>query len=309
MSPNVSPRHPPYKRGRCGPDEETVVARRDSVSSLVKVLVTAKTGKSMTKRLLCLTGLLCMIAIPLRGSPIGAVEVQGSRYDAARQVVTLDLLNSSHKEISAYSLLVRVIRTDGTASAWEYGGDFLPFMSENNGNGTFKPGALLAVDVPVGQQQIQSTSASVDVVVYADGTADVLDQEMFATIISKRKGAMLGLQKANELLTTALADPNDPHPSLTAVEKIKALAKEYQIHPPTGAEFEAAGLLDATTNISNAPRSPAGRSKKEDAYLKALVKRHQDRISVMLPHTQLTKGGATVKFRIFSIAGCPRFAF
>jgi len=243
----------------------------------------------MTKRLLFLTGLLYMIAIPLRGSPIGAV-VQGTRYDAARQVVTLDLLNTSHKEISAYSLLVRIIRPDGTASAWEYGGDFLPFMSENSGNGAFKPGALITVDVPLDQQQIQSASASVDVVVYSDGTADVLDQEMFATIIAKRKGAMLGLQKANELLTTALADPNDPHPSLTAAEKIKALAKQYQIHPPTGAEFEVVGLLDAATNISNAPKLPTGRSEKEDAYLKTLIRRHQDRISVMLPHTQLTNG-------------------
>lgn len=243
----------------------------------------------MKKRLFVLmASLFLLFAIPLRGSPIGAV-VQGSRYDAAKHIVTFNLLNTSHKDISAYSLLVRTFHTDGTASVWGYGGDFLPFMSENNGNGALRSGATIGVDVPVGQQEVQSASATVDVVVYADGTADVLNENVFKIIVSKRKGAMLGLQKANELLQAALADPNDAHPSVTVVAKLKALAKQYQSAPPAGAEFEAAGLLDAATNISNAPKSPTGRSEKENAYLKALIKRHQDRVALMSPHTQLTK--------------------
>ncbi len=225
---------------------------------------------------------------PLRASPpIGAV-VQSSHYDPARQIVTFNLLNTSHKDISAFSLLVRANYPDGTAGTWEYGGDFLPFMVAT-GNGALTPGAISAIDVPLGQQQVQTVSATVDVVVYADDTADVLNQQVFESIVSQRKGRVLGLQKANELLQNALADPNDAHPSITVAAKLKALAKQYETNPPTGGAFEGLGLLDAATNISNAPKS-ATRSEKEDGYLRALIKRHQDRISLMLPHTQLTKG-------------------
>jgi hypothetical protein len=162
-------------------------------------------------------------------------------------------------------------------------------MSTNGGEGALRPGAIIAVDVPLGQQKVQTASATVDVVAYADGTADVLNQKVFEMIVAQRKGAILGLQKANELLENALADPNDAHPSITVAAKLRALAKQYETNPPSGAESEAAGLLDAATNISNAPKSPTGRSEKEDSYLNALIKRHQDRISIMLPHTKLTK--------------------
>ncbi len=88
----------------------------------------------------------------LRASPpIGAV-VQDSHYDPAKQIVTFDLLNTSHKDISAYSMLVRVNHPDGTASTWEYGGDFLPFMVAT-GNGALKPGATFAIDVPLGSSK------------------------------------------------------------------------------------------------------------------------------------------------------------
>ncbi len=227
---------------------------------------------------------------PLRASPpIGAVVQGPPHYDTAKQIVTFNLLNTSHKDISAYSMMVRVTHPDGTASTWEYGGDFLPFMVAT-GKGALTPGAIFTTEVPLGQQEVQTASATVDVVVYADDTADVLNEQVFQSIASARKGRVLGLQKANELLQNALADPNDPHPSITVTAKLKALAKQYETNPPKGHEDEGVGLLDAATNISNAPKSPAGRSEKEDAYLQALVKRLQDHISLMLPHTQLTKG-------------------
>ena len=223
-----------------------------------------------------------------RSAPIGVV-VQSSHYDSAKQVITFNLLNTSHKDVSAYSMLVLVTHPDGTIGTWEYGGDFLPHIIATGG-GAFAPGATLTVDVPVGQQEVQTASATVDVIVYADDTADVRNEQVFASITSARKGRMVGLQKANEILQAALADPNDPHPSITVAAKLKALAKQYETNPPKGYEDAGLGLLDAATNISNAPKSPTGRSDKEDAYLQALIKRHQEHIALMLPHTQPTKG-------------------
>jgi len=217
---------------------------------------------------------------------MGAV-VQSSHYDSAKQIIAVDLLNTSLKEISAFSLAVRVIHPDYTVSTWEYGGDFLPFMSEHGGAGSLQPGATITLNIPVGQQQVKSASATVDVVVYVDGAADVFNKQVFDNIIGQRKGAILGLQKANELLQNALADSSDAHPSVTVAAKLKALAVLYETTPPEGAEFEAMGLLNAATNIANAPKSSRD---NEESYLQALIQRHQERIAVMIPHTKLTKG-------------------
>jgi hypothetical protein len=244
----------------------------------------------MTKRLPYLI-LAFLFALSLRASPpIGAV-VQDSHYDAQKGIVTFNILNTSHKDISALSLLVRINHPDGTAGVFEYGGDFLPYMiyvienPQQKSNGAIAPGATFAMDVPTGQQEVQSASATVDVVVYADTTADVLNKEIFASIVSQRKGRVLGMQKANELLQKALADPADAHPSITVAAQLKALAKEYQTNPPAGGTHESLGLLDAAMTISNAPKSPTGRSDKEDGYLRSLIKTHQNRISLFLPHT------------------------
>jgi hypothetical protein len=245
-----------------------------------------------------LPGFMCSLllcAFSLRASPPIGAAVQDSHYDAQKGIVTFSILNVSRKDITALSLQVRVIFTDGTLRIFEYGGDFLPFMiylaeeGHPTAEGVRAPGAVFAMDVPLGQQEVQSASAIVDVVVYADDTADIINEQIFKSIVSQRKGRMLGMQKANELLQKALADPTVTHPSVTVAAQLKALAKEYQTNPPAGGTHESLGLLDAATSISNAPKSPTGRSDKEDTYLRVLIKTHERRISLFLPHTELTK--------------------
>jgi hypothetical protein len=229
-----------------------------------------------------------------RSAPIGA-EVQSSNYDQVKGITTVRIVNTSQKLITAISVSLRLAHPDGTISISQYGGDFLPFMAyaaasgipQQQGNGGLAPGAVFAMEVPTGQQLVQTTSATVDVVVYDDATADVLNEPVFRSFTLGRKGRVLGLQRAAELLQKALADPNDPHPSITVAGQLKALATQHNANPG-GEAFEGLGLLDAATDISNAPKS-LGRSQKEDDYLRALIKTHEKRISFLLPHTQLTK--------------------
>ena len=99
----------------------------------------------MKIRLSFLTALLCIIAFTsnLRASPsgpIGAV-LQGSHYDSEKQMVTFNLVNTSHKDITAYSLSVRASFPDGTAGTWSYGGDSLPHIAQM-GTGALAPGAV-----------------------------------------------------------------------------------------------------------------------------------------------------------------------
>jgi len=232
-----------------------------------------------------------------RSAPIGAV-VQSSNYDQVKGITTVRIVNTSQKLITAISVSLRLAHPDGTISISQYDGDFLPFMAyaaasgipQQQGNGGLAPGAVFAMEVPTGQQLVQTTSATVDVVVYDDATADVLNEPVFRSITLGRKGRVLGLQRAAALLQKALADPNDPHPSITVTAQLKALAAQHDKNPSTGGEaFEGVGLLEAATDISNAPKSPSGRSQEEDDYLRGLIKTHENRVSFSLPHTQLTK--------------------
>lgn len=103
---------------------------------------------------------------------------------------------------------------------------------------------------------------------------------------------MLGLQRANQLLTNALADPTEQHPSATVAAELKRLstilpAKNLSRYDPEA--HEALGLLAASAQIAHAPQSPIGRTAAEDDYLGGLFKDDENRISAMLPHTQLVK--------------------
>jgi hypothetical protein len=240
------------------------------------------------RHLMYLAAVLLMSAHLARSAPIGA-EVQSSNYDSVKGITTVRIVNTSQKLITAISVSLRLAHPDGTISTTHYGGDFLPFMAyaaasgiPQQSNGGLAPGAVFAMEVPSGQQEVKTTSANVEMVIYDDATADVLNETVFRSFTSGRKGRMLGLQRALELLQKALADPNDPHPSITVTAQLKALAARPNA-------TEGLGLLEAATDISNAPKSPSGRSQEEDDYLRALIKTHQNRISFSLPHTQITK--------------------
>src|SRR5579863_1032286 len=227
-------------------------------------------GRAITMKHVFLAAVLFSAHLA-RSAPIGAV-VQSSNYDSAKAVTSARIVNTSRTPITAISLSVRVTHPDGTVSVYQYGGDFTPFMAyaatsgtPQQSSGALAPGTTFTLDVPMGQQSVETVSATVDVVVYDDGTADVLNEQVFRSIAAARKGRMLGLQRAAELIQKALADPNDPHPSITVAAQLKALAAQ-------DTAFEGMGLLEAVTEISNAPKS-SGRSQKEDDPART----HQDR--------------------------------
>jgi hypothetical protein len=223
----------------------------------------------------------------LRASPpIGAV-VQSSDYDAVKGVTTVHIVNTSHKEISALNLSFHVNYPDGRVSGpAEFGLDFLEGIIQ--GIGGFAPGAVHNQEFPGQEGPVQAT---VDMVVYADGTADVLNEPAFKWLIAGRKASVRAMQKVDELLNNALADPAEQHPSARVVAELKSLVATVELQKTTddGAAFYGSTIMQAIQDISNKPQSPTGRSEREDNSLRALIKTHGDRISVTMRHTELVK--------------------
>jgi hypothetical protein len=223
----------------------------------------------------------------LRASPpIGAV-VQSSDYDAVKGVTTVHIVNTSDKEISALNLSFHVDYPDGRVSGpAEFGLDFLEGVIQ--GIGGFAPGAAYNQEFPGQEGPVQAT---VDMVAYVDGTADVLNEGAFRRLVARRKANVLAMQKVDELLNGALADPAEQHPSARVVAELKSLvaAMEQQKINDEGTGSYGATLKGAIQDISNKPQSPAGRRESEDNSLRALIKTYGDRISITMRHTELVK--------------------
>lgn len=238
----------------------------------------------------------------LRASPprMGAV-VQTTQFDAAKSQLTVNVFNTSQKDITALSFTVFITHTDGAEVSFSWSTDFVWGIISSAEQGHeiepaashgFEAGTSRDLDIPLSPPGI-SYRAIISVAIYADGTADVLDKAAFQRLIMRRKGEVLAMQKANKLLANALADAKDAHPSITVQAELKALAYalEADQHKNTAdpSSYEALGFLEAAQDIGNTPKDPAGRSAREDDRLRMLIKVHDNRISLLSPHTEVVE--------------------
>lgn len=249
----------------------------------------------MTKPIAALLGSVCLcilvaLAPSLRGSSSVGAAVQSSEYDTTTGITTVHIVNTSHKEISALDLSLQVTFPDRSVSrrgGSSFGIDFLEGIIQ--GKGGFEPGAVFSQEI---RGLPGPAQAAIDLVVYSDGTADVLNQGAFNEFAADRKARVRALQRVNDLLNSALADSAIQHPSATVVGQIRSLvaAIKQQEHSDAGAGGYGSELQTTMQNLTNLLGSPRLTEPAfEGNQLRALIKTHQDRISGMLPHTELVK--------------------
>jgi hypothetical protein len=239
----------------------------------------------MTKRLLCITALLCMIAVPLRGSPPIGAAVQTWHYDAAKKILTLRIVNTtSQRDITAYTISVTTKYTDGTTDVSEMTDDFLPLMvsagkseslRQKHGNGTLAAGTSLDKNV-VETKDVADVTAFLVLVAYADGKADVSEQRAFDHLIARRTGEILALQKANEVIKSS----SDPALAAAELGRLADFAR---------ASGQTSGPNDPQSFVEQTLRRLSSEAKKGN-----LVELHQQtdaEIAARTPHSRLVKEG------------------
>jgi hypothetical protein len=220
-----------------------------------------------------------------RSGPIG-VEVQSANYDPIKGITTIQIVNTSPKEISAINLSIRVTFPDGTITplgANEFRIEFLEGIIQ--GKGGFAPGAYHTQEF---SGQAGPVQATVDMVAYSDGTADVLNERAFKRLISDRKARARATQKVNELLNQALADPAAEHPSATVAAQLRSLvaAIRQQTITEEGAANYASVLQSAIQNLDNATRFS---SVAQNNSLRALIDGNNQHIPILIRHSALVK--------------------
>jgi len=268
-----------------------------------------KNGGNMMKRLpyLMLMLFLAVLAVPLRASPIGAV-VQTWHYDPQTKLVTAQIVNESNKDITAYNISIKETYADGHVKSHELmtdtagepafiqelqgtvAGENLRMALRRNGgvgDGLFHPGESHKEIIPV-QPGLQNFEAVIDVVAYADSTAEATNNDALQRLISHRKVALTSRQAANDIIKVALADPNDSDPAATAAKQIQNRITVWQAQKHTTLDFEpgiAQGIVDELNGISSQLLTD-----KRDALTKYLAK-SEKRNEALSPHANLKKMG------------------
>jgi hypothetical protein len=255
----------------------------------------------MTKRLLYLTA-LCLIAFTLRASPpIGAV-VQTWHYDPATNTVTAQIVNLSHKDITAFNIAIKETYADGHVNTHEllceYAGKIVlveeykgtPDEAEIRkqlGDGLLHPGENTNEIIGV-QPGLQNFEAVIDVVAYTDQTVEATNNAALQRLLEGRKASVASIQMTNEIIKAALADPNDADPVATAAKEIQDRITVWKAQKHTTVDFEpgvAMGVVEELRAISSRPVTD-----KRNALTQYLTK-SEKRLATFSPHAELTKIG------------------
>lgn len=250
-------------------------------------------------------GVQSLRASPPSPPPIGAV-VQTWHYDPQTKIVTIRLVNTTQKDIVAYNLSITETFADGSTSSHEVMTDLLDRMinaqlakgtveevqfTEKFGNGTFAAGKTIDQNIPE-TTAVTDMQIAVDMVAYADRTADVKNEGAFGRLTAYRQGESLAIQQANEIVLNVLANSviNDPSEAATIELKRRIEVLHAQnLAPDDPRRYEESHLQEVVSRLQNNQILASSLHITEIEHLKRDVADRQQRIALAKPHTQLTR--------------------
>jgi hypothetical protein len=255
------------------------------------------------------------------------VVIESWHYDAAQKTLTLHLVNHSNKTVTAFNISFAEKYADGSTNPWyaegiphtlQDGGrmeDELNLLIQSNerrgGTGTMGVGPVVNGQIPgppssvfaAGttqdyllmrgeEKEVADIEAVVDVVAYADGTADVQNDRAFRNLMAERKGPLLAMQKVVEVIKGVLSDPMVSSPIAEVLRALKPLADADPTKnpPPEDPEFfEAMHLRNEVKNFQMMDQSKfmSQMHMTERQWLAKVVEEQEKRIALMAPHANL----------------------
>jgi hypothetical protein len=261
--------------------------------------------------------------------PLG-VSIEGWRYEPQAKVVILHLVNNSHKDVTAFNISIAEKYADGTTNYVDgrapgiHDHQMMEDLLGHLINAQLRKSTEATVPEAAGgnayekimhQQMIQNLQvtfaagtsrdqidfvtkdvsdidAIVDVVAYADGTAQVVDNDRaFKNLVAERKGPVLAMEKMIEVVKGVLADPMVTSPFDAALRQLIPLAESANVKngSPEDPEHEAAvHLRMEVQDFQSMQRSLRSRiTMTEREWLTQYVQSQEKLIELMKPHCEL----------------------
>lgn len=221
------------------------------------------------------------------------VVVQSTDDNPGASVATVHLLNISNKEVTAFNLSVQQTLPDGktfkpSAHTEDMLGAYLLKGKAFSPNSTFdvQMGKILVqIPKPVDEKLV------VDVVVYADGTAQVQNQDRFKDIMDQRTAHFRTLEKVDEAIEKVLADPAAEHPTASVVARLKAVLEDDQKKADTDNKAiiqgnGSPGEVQLESQIRNFTRLV---NRNQEAPLTEMLEHNKTELAKLAPHVHITE--------------------
>src|SRR5882762_7222959 len=234
------------------------------------------------------------------------VVIESWHYDPAQKAVILRLVNQSHKDVTAFNISILEKYADGSTSYLDgtpsniHDHQLMEDMlgptinaqmgiMSHGGNGTLAAGTSRDYPDLVGKD-VSGIDAVVDVVAYADGTAQVQNNERaFQNLVAERKGRLLAMEKVNDVVRRALADPMVSDPVNAALNELlpfaESLGAKTKNRSPEVAENNVARNLQGDIQNLQGMREKNGSTQRES--LAGYVEYNEKLIVLMKPHCEL----------------------
>lgn len=223
-------------------------------------------------------------------------------HSSTKEFVRLRLDNVSGKNINAYNISIRLKFTDGSTNPSCIDGrpcfpgehmEVFPLEAINGMESrSFVAGTSRDDMLYQGDKEVSEVEAVPDMIIYTDDTAEVKNERAFKQIVAMRKGELMALEKASEVIKQVLADPTVDSPINSAKTELTrlVLAETGKRHTPEEPEGnEEMGLRNAIANLNNAGQASKMLKQTEREYLTKYVAEQDVRIAAMRPHCEIKR--------------------
>jgi hypothetical protein len=175
--------------------------------------------------------LLLLSSCLARSAPITDVGLGTWRYDAQTHLVTVPILNSSQKSLTAFNLSLKVT-AGGTVSEYQSGRDFLSVAllqerckdtpKEAFGTANISPGGVYEEKLGV-PADFENITIVLDMVAFSDKTAEATNVPALERLVQKRKAIAASIEKASEVIAASA-----PETAANAVHQAKETWKAQE---------------------------------------------------------------------------------
>src|SRR5260370_15401276 len=173
------------------------------------------------------------------------VVIERWHFDAQHKTLTLRLVNHSHSDVTAFNISIAEKYADGSTNPSSAEGiphnlqdhqimeDMLNLMNQPDRK-AFAAGTTHDYVMYGEQKYIADIQAVVDVVAYADGSADVLDNDpAFRNLVAETTGRLRAMEKGNEVAKRVLSDPMVSHPISASLNEMLPFTESLKNQRPS----------------------------------------------------------------------------